>query len=183
MPHIRHTPPVRRAVGILIALAVLVLVYHVLHALPAAVAFGLAAFLLVTLRQPGCTSRVDVPRALLHNLARVTMFAIILTGGSLIFRSVPAGVGFATCALYFLDSYWPAPAPSILADVASKATGLAIVALWIWLTHGDFYLVGLVAVIAAGTVVLPSWAARAAQLPQEASGRDWPRLLGPRPLP
>ncbi len=171
----------RPAAGMLAALAVLALTYAFLHSAAAAAAFALAVFLLVTLRQPRPSVQGSLPAVVLHRLASAAVAALVLAAGSAIFRSPLAGTGFVMCAFSLIGRYWPEPAPSLLADIAAMGTYLAIVAVWLWLTHGSFGLLGLVALFAAGTIALPRWKAREAGLPR--TEKQWPRLLGPRPLP
>ncbi len=172
----------RAAAGILAAVAVFAAAYAGTHGVAPATGLGLAAFLLVTARPgPRPIARGLLP-VLVRQLVTVAAYLLVLTVTSTVFRSLAAGVGFGLSALYVLDRYWPAPQLTVLADLVTMAVYVVLFAAWVWLTHGDFSLILLLAFWAAVSAIArirvpaPPDRSRTPDQPQ------WPRSIGPRPL-
>ncbi len=172
----------RTTAGILAGALVLWVVHGIMHGLAPATGFGLAAFLVVTANRPQRALQPRLLPVLGRHLLTVAAYLLVLAVAATVFKSLAAGVAFGICTLYVLDRYWPAPRQTSFADIVTTGVYLALAAVWIWLTHGDEWLIWLLAAWAAVTLIARHWAAPTPGRTRPPDQPQWPRSIGPRPL-
>ena len=172
----------RAALGAGTFLAVLAVVYVAVHSVAIGVGLGLAAGVPVTLGRP--LRRRGPVRV--HPAARYVLNAAVYLGvlaaTTSLFHSVVAGAAFGLAALYLTGHFWPMPARTAAGDIALFWAMVVVAAVWIYLTHGGWWLLTVTALAAAAVMLIPRWAALQAGRSAAEERAKWPHDIGPRPL-